>query len=89
MPASTGISYKELDERLENDPNIVVCWKWPEFNGKVASTKDLTKKNKSNHIFNSLSKDVPFMAMVNNICVVREVHVLNCWQMFDNMFLVL
>ncbi|CAG07001.1 unnamed protein product, partial [Tetraodon nigroviridis] len=26
-PAFTGISYKELDERLENDPNIVVCWK--------------------------------------------------------------
>lgn len=24
----TGISYQELDERLENDPNIVVCWKW-------------------------------------------------------------
>uniref|UniRef100_A0A8C1WC10 Uncharacterized protein n=2 Tax=Cyprinus carpio TaxID=7962 RepID=A0A8C1WC10_CYPCA len=23
----TGMSYKELDERLENDPNIVVCWK--------------------------------------------------------------
>ncbi|KAK5934133.1 hypothetical protein CgunFtcFv8_014552 [Champsocephalus gunnari] len=23
----TGISYQELDERLENDPNIVVCWK--------------------------------------------------------------
>ncbi|XP_061730544.1 GATOR complex protein NPRL2 isoform X2 [Nerophis ophidion] len=23
----TGISYKELDDRLENDPNIVVCWK--------------------------------------------------------------
>lgn len=22
-----GISYKELEERLENDPNIVVCWK--------------------------------------------------------------
>lgn len=24
----SGISYQELDERLENDPNIVVCWKW-------------------------------------------------------------
>ncbi|XP_010559883.1 PREDICTED: nitrogen permease regulator 2-like protein isoform X1 [Haliaeetus leucocephalus] len=23
----TGMSYKELDERLENDPNIIVCWK--------------------------------------------------------------
>ncbi|XP_051753685.1 GATOR complex protein NPRL2 isoform X4 [Ctenopharyngodon idella] len=23
----TGMSYRELDERLENDPNIVVCWK--------------------------------------------------------------
>ncbi|XP_013861874.1 GATOR1 complex protein NPRL2 isoform X1 [Austrofundulus limnaeus] len=23
----TGISYQELDERLENDPNIVICWK--------------------------------------------------------------
>ncbi|XP_060691752.1 GATOR complex protein NPRL2 isoform X3 [Hemiscyllium ocellatum] len=23
----TGISYKELDERLENDSNIIVCWK--------------------------------------------------------------
>uniref|UniRef100_A0AAX7V3D7 NPR2 like, GATOR1 complex subunit n=1 Tax=Astatotilapia calliptera TaxID=8154 RepID=A0AAX7V3D7_ASTCA len=23
----TGITYQELDERLENDPNIVVCWK--------------------------------------------------------------
>ncbi|XP_077459122.1 GATOR1 complex protein NPRL2 isoform X2 [Stigmatopora argus] len=23
----TGLSYKELDERLENDPNVVVCWK--------------------------------------------------------------
>jgi len=22
-----GMSYKELDERLENDPNIIVCWK--------------------------------------------------------------
>lgn len=24
---SPGMSYKELDERLENDPNIIVCWK--------------------------------------------------------------
>lgn len=24
---SAGMSYKELDERLENDPNIIVCWK--------------------------------------------------------------
>ncbi|KAK6473875.1 GATOR complex protein NPRL2 isoform X1 [Huso huso] len=23
----TGMSYRELDERLENDPNIIVCWK--------------------------------------------------------------
>lgn len=23
-----GMSYKELDERLENDPNIIICWKW-------------------------------------------------------------
>lgn len=23
----TGMSYKELDERLENDPNIIICWK--------------------------------------------------------------
>ncbi|XP_077582687.1 GATOR1 complex protein NPRL2 [Stigmatopora nigra] len=23
----TGLSYKDLDERLENDPNVVVCWK--------------------------------------------------------------
>lgn len=23
----SGICYQELDERLENDPNIVVCWK--------------------------------------------------------------
>ncbi|KAL7985972.1 hypothetical protein Chor_011138 [Crotalus horridus] len=23
----TGMSYQELDERLENDPNIIVCWK--------------------------------------------------------------
>lgn len=23
----TGMSYKELDERLENDPNIIMCWK--------------------------------------------------------------
>ncbi|XP_064422209.1 GATOR complex protein NPRL2 isoform X3 [Latimeria chalumnae] len=22
-----GMSYRELDERLENDPNIIVCWK--------------------------------------------------------------
>jgi len=21
------MSYRELDERLENDPNIIVCWK--------------------------------------------------------------
>lgn len=27
-----GISYQELDERLENDPNIVVCWKWHDSN---------------------------------------------------------
>lgn len=26
-PDFTGITYQELDERLENDPNIVVCWK--------------------------------------------------------------
>lgn len=25
---SLGMSYRELDERLENDPNIIVCWKW-------------------------------------------------------------
>lgn len=24
---SPGMSYRELDERLENDPNIIVCWK--------------------------------------------------------------
>lgn len=24
----TGMSYRELDERLENDPNIIICWKW-------------------------------------------------------------
>ncbi|MBN3295082.1 GATOR1 complex protein NPRL2 [Amia ocellicauda] len=23
----TGMSYRELDEQLENDPNIIVCWK--------------------------------------------------------------
>ncbi|XP_011531590.1 GATOR1 complex protein NPRL2 isoform X2 [Homo sapiens] len=23
----TGMSYHELDERLENDPNIIICWK--------------------------------------------------------------
>uniref|UniRef100_A0AC11EU12 NPR2 like, GATOR1 complex subunit n=1 Tax=Ovis aries TaxID=9940 RepID=A0AC11EU12_SHEEP len=23
----TGMSYQELDERLENDPNIIICWK--------------------------------------------------------------
>ncbi|XP_020854953.1 GATOR1 complex protein NPRL2 isoform X3 [Phascolarctos cinereus] len=23
----TGMSYRELDERLDNDPNIIVCWK--------------------------------------------------------------
>ncbi|XP_060241308.1 GATOR1 complex protein NPRL2 isoform X3 [Meriones unguiculatus] len=23
----TGMSYRELDERLENDPNIITCWK--------------------------------------------------------------
>ncbi|XP_032637350.1 GATOR1 complex protein NPRL2 isoform X3 [Chelonoidis abingdonii] len=23
----TGMSYRELDERLESDPNIIVCWK--------------------------------------------------------------
>lgn len=23
----TGMSYRELDERLENDPNIIICWK--------------------------------------------------------------
>lgn len=22
-----GMSYHELDERLENDPNIIICWK--------------------------------------------------------------
>lgn len=26
-PTPPGMSYKELDERLENDPNIIVCWK--------------------------------------------------------------
>lgn len=60
MPAFTGISYKELDERLENDPNIVVCWKW--ITGKVASTKDLRKKHKSHHIF-KLSKELTLLNM--------------------------
>ena len=23
----SGMSYQELDERLENDPNIIICWK--------------------------------------------------------------
>lgn len=27
LPTPAGMSYKELDERLENDPNIIVCWK--------------------------------------------------------------
>ncbi|XP_029630456.1 GATOR complex protein NPRL2 isoform X1 [Salmo trutta] len=27
FPVFAGMSYKELDERLENDPNIIVCWK--------------------------------------------------------------
>lgn len=27
LPPPPGMSYKELDERLENDPNIIVCWK--------------------------------------------------------------
>lgn len=27
LPRPPGMSYKELDERLENDPNIIVCWK--------------------------------------------------------------
>lgn len=25
--SQTGMSYHELDERLENDPNIIICWK--------------------------------------------------------------
>lgn len=26
-PPHPGMSYHELDERLENDPNIIICWK--------------------------------------------------------------
>lgn len=26
-PPPPGMSYHELDERLENDPNIIICWK--------------------------------------------------------------
>lgn len=36
----SGISYQELDERLENDPNIVVCWKWREVKNKISDWKD-------------------------------------------------
>ena len=25
--SQTGMSYHELDVRLENDPNIIICWK--------------------------------------------------------------
>lgn len=35
----SGISYQELDERLENDPNIVVCWKWREVKNKISDWK--------------------------------------------------
>lgn len=35
----SGISYQELDERLENDPNIVVCWKWREAKNKISEWK--------------------------------------------------
>lgn len=32
------MSYAELDERLENDPNIVVCWKWCDIDWKISTS---------------------------------------------------
>lgn len=42
----SGISYQELDERLENDPNIVVCWKWT---GKKTRLQDILYTHTINH----------------------------------------
>lgn len=53
---SAGMSYKELDERLENDPNIIVCWKW--YPGLISNHTDfdadraspLSNKDRQSHM---------------------------------------